>query len=364
MNESLTQKYILMTKELINKKCEGKKIKLKFNNIEKKENVEKENIEMFCNALKNLDLRDQEERKIEKIVDEDFDQINEEIEKEKDNKELDIENEEINKEKTKKLNEQNLQIDFKILDISLNNLNETNLFQIISSVYDNKKIIGLNLKYNKLTENILKKIISIIEEKKHFEYLNIQYTFLNYQAIKQIIFYSLNKNNIKTLKLPSLNLNAFQTLVQNLKNNTSLNKLYFSITSDANINKLNTNTENELLDKKQHILINNLKKTFNTFLDVIENKTNLLKIKCDIDFKDDEFEELTDSLVSICEEHKEILEKENKIKKNKMIINSKEIMNLLKTDILEENIHIPKFEKEESKLFEPDAVNIIQKMLF
>lgn len=173
MENSLTAKYILMSDKLKNNTLFDNKLKLKYNNIDKNEMIDFDVIENFCNILK-------------------------------DNK------------------------CFKgVLDISYNNLNEINLFNIMCSVYENKNIIGLNIKNNKITKMIFNKILLILE-KNYLKYLNIQNTYINTQEIKNIIFTALNKN-ITSLKLPHLNIENFQFLIHNLKENNSINKLYFFI---------------------------------------------------------------------------------------------------------------------------------------
>ncbi|EUR68112.1 hypothetical protein PFBG_04077 [Plasmodium falciparum 7G8] len=284
MENSLTAKYILMSDKLKNNTLFDNKLKLKYNNIDKNEMIDFDVIENFCNILK-------------------------------DNK------------------------CFKgVLDISYNNLNEINLFNIMCSVYENKNIIGLNIKNNKITKMIFNKILLILE-KNYLKYLNIQNTYINTQEIKNIIFTALNKN-ITSLKLPHLNIENFQFLIHNLKENNSINKLYFFISynnqgykncivQDENV----INNYEDYINVTQNIKIGNVKDLFKELLTVIEKKTNIQCVKCDADCNDKELNEIISFINSTCKKHKNNLEKVQVINDNKIQINSFEKMKLLISDI-------------------------------
>ncbi|SOV16589.1 conserved Plasmodium protein, unknown function [Plasmodium gaboni] len=306
IESSLTAKYILMCDKLRNNTLSDNKLKLKYNNVHKNEMIDYDVIENFCNILK-------------------------------DNK------------------------SFKgVLDISYNNLNEINLFNIMCSVYENKNIIGLNIKNNKISKMIFNKILLILE-KNYLEYLNIQNTYINTQEIKNIIFTALNKNII-SLKLPYLNIENFQFLINNLKDNNSINKLYFFI-SYNNQGYKNCIVEDENVINNYDDYTNNVKDLFKELLTVIEKKTNIKCVKCDADCHDKELNEIISFINSTCEKHKNNLEKIHIINDNKMQINSFEKMKLLISDINGKGKHIEKFEREEKIVLDNDVITFLEKML-
>ncbi|CRH02800.1 conserved Plasmodium protein, unknown function [Plasmodium relictum] len=305
MKNSVTENYIATTDKLKNNNCNDKKIRLKCNNLDRNENIDYDIIDNFCNALK----------------------------------------------KNTTFNG--------TLDISYNNLDEINLFKVMCCAYENKNIIGLNIKCNKVTKMIYNKLLLILEN-NNIEYLNIQDIELTNQEIKNIIFYSLSKN-IKSFKLPFLNKETFQYLIEYLESNDSLTKLHFSININNQINLNNIHNENIINNYQNYI--NNLKNLFKEFINVIENKINITNVKCKINFQDEEIEEMISFIHSVCEKHKKILKKNKKFTEHKMKVNSSEIMQLLISDITGKNKHIEKFEKEEHTIFDEDAINTIQKLL-
>ncbi|CRG97010.1 conserved Plasmodium protein, unknown function [Plasmodium gallinaceum] len=304
MKNSLTENYIIITDKLKNDKFIEKKIKLKCRNLNINENIDDDIIDNFCNVLK--------------------------------------------KNKTF----------IGILDISYNNLNEINLFKVICSVYENKNITGLNIKYNKVTKMIFNKLLLIIEN-NNLEYLNIQNIELTNQEIKNIIFYTLNKN-IKYLKLPYLNQEAFQYLIESLKKNDSLTKLHFFVGINNQNNSNNIHNEN-IINNYQNT-IDNLKNLFKEFLDVIVNKINITNIECKINFQDEELEEMKSFIHSVCEKRKN-LKTNKRFNEQELKINSLEIMKSLIPEITGKNKHIEKFEKEEHIIFEENVINVLQKLL-
>ncbi|CDU20888.1 conserved Plasmodium protein, unknown function [Plasmodium yoelii] len=247
-----------------------------------------------------------------------------------------------------------------IIDISYNNLNEINLFNLICNISQNKQIIGLNIKGNVITKMILKKILLIIET-NYIEYLNIQHTKLNNQEIRNIIFSSLN-NNVKILKLHFLTLNNFLFLIKYIKENSSLQKIHFYITYKTEIiNNLNIKNENDI--QLYPLYIHNLRKAFKEFLEAIENKDKIINVKCKTDIYDSEIKETINYITHVCNKHV-CIQKRNKENCQKgMEINSLEKVKLLLSDINGKERHIKKFEKELPIVFDKDVLEFIQKTL-
>ncbi|VTZ71218.1 conserved Plasmodium protein, unknown function [Plasmodium chabaudi chabaudi] len=309
MNNILSIKYLKRTEELKNDNLNKTKLNLKCKNLgmgKKIEIIDYNIIENFCNALK-----------------------------------------------TNKTFEG-------ILDISNNNLNEINLFNVICSVSENKKIIGLNTKGNIITKMIFKKLLLIIES-NNIEYLNIQNTQLNNQEIKNIIFSSLN-NNIKILKLHFLTLQNFIFLIKYLKENNHLQKIHFYLTYNTEV--VNTpNIKNENASQAYPLYIHNLRKAFKEFLQVVENKVNIINVKCETDICDAEIKEMINYITHICNKHVKIQNDDQQNSKKEMEINSMEKVQLLLSDISGKQKHIKKFEKELPIVFDKDIIAFVQKIL-
>ncbi|CAD2114188.1 conserved Plasmodium protein, unknown function [Plasmodium vinckei] len=309
MHNILSIKYLKLTEELKNDNFNERKLNLKWNNLgmgKKNEIIDCNIIENFCNALKN-------------------------------NKSFEG-----------------------IIDISNNNLNEINLFNLICSINENKKIIGLNAKGNIITKMIFKKLLLIIESNS-IEYLNIQNTQLNNQEIKNIIFSSLN-NNIKILKLHFLTLQNFLFLIKYIKENNNLQKIHFYLTYNTEL--VNTpNIKNENATQAYPLYIHNLRKAFKEFLQVIENKINIINVKCKTDIYDTEIKEMIDYTTHVCNKHVKIQYNDKQNSKKEMEINSMEKVQLLLPDINGKQKHIKKFEKELPIVFDKDIIAFIQKIM-
>ncbi|GAB69201.1 hypothetical protein PCYB_146300 [Plasmodium cynomolgi strain B] len=306
---SLTTKYILMTELLKGNQLEGKKLKLKAcapGTKEPIDPIDHDVIEQFCDALKR--------------------------------------NTSFNG----------------YLDISYNDLNETCLFHILCTVYESKNIIGLNLRGNKITSMLFNKILLILES-NNFEYINVQNTELNNQQIKNIIFCSLNKR-VKFIKLPFLNLDTFHFLVEYLHDNNSLEKLHFFMSYSHQMNSSRTQDDENITNNFENY-VHNLKNALKEFLDVIENKENVKDVKCEIDFHDQEVDEMVCFIHAACERHRRMEEDGQGLRDNRMHISSTEKMLLLMPDIDGRNKHIEKFEKEVPVTFDKDVISFLQKML-
>ncbi|EDL44182.1 hypothetical protein, conserved [Plasmodium vivax] len=330
-DRSLTTKYILMTERLKGNQLEGRKLKLKAcapgtkEPIDPIDPIDHDVIEQFCDALKR-------------------------------------------------------NTSFKgYLDISHNDLNETCLFHILCSVYESKNITGMNLRGNKITNMLFNKILLILES-NNLEYINVQNTELNNQQIKNIIFCSLNRR-LKFMKLSFLNLDTFQFLVEYLRDNDSVEKLHFFMSYGHQMNSSRTqddenianNFENyvhvryrqarycpyymghthrgflpPVVKKKsafslRHIRTvllppflappQNLKNALKEFLDVIENKANVKEVRCEIDFHDQEVDEMVCFIHAACERHRRMEGDDQGLLENGMQITSSEKMLLLMPDI-------------------------------
>ncbi|ANQ11139.1 Uncharacterized protein PCOAH_00052970 [Plasmodium coatneyi] len=306
---SLTTKYILMTERLKDNQLEGKKVKLKVcppGTKEPIDPIDHDVIEQFCDALKR--------------------------------------NTSFNG----------------YLDISYNDLNETCLFNILCTVYECKNITGLNLRGNKITNMLFNKILLILES-NNFEYINVQKTELNNQQIKNIIFCSLNKG-VKFIKLPFLNLDTFHFLVEYLRDNNSVQKLHFSMSYGHQMNSSLTQDDENIANNFENY-VHNLKNALKEFLDVIENKENVKDVKCEIDFHDQEVDEMVCFIQAACERHRRMEGDGQELLENRMNITSTEKMLLLMPDIDGRNKHIEKFEKEVPVTFDKDVISFLQKML-
>ncbi|EUD66084.1 hypothetical protein C922_03554 [Plasmodium inui San Antonio 1] len=216
------------------------------------------------------------------------------------------------------------------LDISYNDLNETCLFHILCTVYECKNITGLNLRGNKITSMLFNKILLILES-NNFEYINVQRTELNNQQIKNIIFCSLNKR-VKFIKLPFLNLDTFQFLVEYLSDNESVEKLHFFMSYHHQMNSFLTEDDENITNNFENY-VHNLKNALKEFLDVIENKENVMDVKCEIDFHDEEVDELVCFIHAACERHRRMAGDGPGLRENRMHISSTEKMLLLMPDI-------------------------------
>ncbi|KJP88694.1 hypothetical protein AK88_01575 [Plasmodium fragile] len=306
---SLTTKYILMTERLKGNELEGKKLKLKACASGRKESIDSidhDVIEQFCDALKtNTSFSG-------------------------------------------------------YLDISYNDLNETCLFHILCTVYERKNINGLNLRGNKITSMLFNKILLILEN-NNFEYINVQNTELNNQQIKNIIFCSLN-NRVKFIKLPFLNLNTFQFLVEYLRDNDSVEKLHFFMSYGHQMNSSLTQDDENIRNNFENY-VHNLKNALKEFIDVIENKANVKDVKCEIDFHDQEIDEMVCFIHAACERHRRMAEDGQGLLENRMHISSTEKMLLLMPDIDGRTKHVEKFEKEVPITFDKDVISFLQKML-
>ncbi|VWU50830.1 conserved protein, unknown function [Hepatocystis sp. ex Piliocolobus tephrosceles] len=248
------------------------------------------------------------------------------------------------------------------LDLSYNNLNELHLFNILSTVYENENISGINIKHNKITKLVLNKLLLIINNKANIKYLNIQNTYLNNQEIKNIIYSSLSHNYIETLKLPYLHIEVFPFFIKHLNENNFINKLHILITSRDFINSNNSIFHDNAKETYENC-IQKLRKLFKELYNVVENKENIKNVKFEIDFHDQEIEDLIDCIKYTCEKHKESLKKEQKNNEDAIEISSFEKIQLLMSDIKGTKKHIKKFEKEVPLHFNKDIVNLIQKML-
>ncbi|GAW83748.1 hypothetical protein, conserved [Plasmodium gonderi] len=303
---SLTTQYILITEKLKCNEFVCKKIKLKPSVPGRNEQIDYDVIDNFCDALKN-------------------------------------------------------NISFNgYIDISQNNLNEIYLFHILCSVHENKNISGLNIKGNKITSMLFNKILLILEN-NNFKYLNIQDTEISTQEIKNIIFSSLHKK-IESLKLPSLNLETFEFMIEYLRDNNSVEKLHFLMFYSNQMN-FTLKQYNENINNNFENYIHNLKNLMKKFLNVVEKKENIKSIKFEIDFHDEEIDEMMEFIHSACERHRIGASGGHGLSENKLRINSMEKIQLLMSDIGGMNRHIEKFEKEVSIPFDKDVISFLQKML-
>ncbi|CAG9472449.1 unnamed protein product [Plasmodium vivax] len=311
-DRSLTTKYILMTERLKGNQLEGRKLKLKAcapgtkEPIDPIDPIDHDVIEQFCDALKR-------------------------------------------------------NTSFKgYLDISHNDLNETCLFHILCSVYESKNITGMNLRGNKITNMLFNKILLILES-NNLEYINVQNTELNNQQIKNIIFCSLNRR-LKFMKLSFLNLDTFQFLVEYLRDNDSVEKLHFFMSYGHQMNSSRTQDDENIANNFENY-VHNLKNALKEFLDVIENKANVKEVRCEIDFHDQEVDEMVCFIHAACERHRRMEGDDQGLLENGMQITSSEKMLLLMPDIDGRNKHIEKFEKEVPFTFDKDVISFLQKML-
>ncbi|SBS88791.1 conserved Plasmodium protein, unknown function [Plasmodium ovale curtisi] len=245
------------------------------------------------------------------------------------------------------------------LNISHNNLNEVNMFNIICSVHENKKITGLNVEGNKITKMIFNKILLLLE-KENFHHLNIQSTQLNNQEIKNVIFSTLN-NNIKSLKLPPLDLETFPFLIKHLKGNNSIERLHFLISHNQMNASFKRNDENVANAFMDYVHVNII--LFKDLLEVVEIKENVKTVKCNINFYDDEIEELVTFINCVCERRANTFNNSLTWNDNKMKITSQEKMQLLMPDITGAHKHIEKFEREVQVALDADIIKLLQKML-